>query len=179
MTRWRLLLPSISPRPRSPTPKIHFCRLWRTGRGRGYAGGRRAPRFGNPGHPCFHLRKAGTDGICGTQRQAASSHQGRPQPCLRPAGCADFSPSSPPEWENTLTAIAKGEADPDGFMAGIEEMTRGLISGYSQISEDAQKIVSERAHGDWQVSPLRRSRLRGQEELLLRKPGLPVCHVEE
>ena len=44
---------------------------------------------------------------------------------------------------HTLTAIAKGEADPDGFMAGIEEMTRGLISGYSQISEDAQKLFQK------------------------------------
>ena len=50
------------------------------------------------------------------------------------------SPQLTAEWETKLTAIAKGEADPDGFMAGIEEMTRGLISGYSQISEDAQKL---------------------------------------
>ena len=53
------------------------------------------------------------------------------------------SPQLTAEWENTLTAIAKGEADPDGFMAGIEEMTQGLISGYSQISEDAQKLFQK------------------------------------
>lgn len=50
------------------------------------------------------------------------------------------SPQLTADWETKLTAIAKGEADPEGFMAGIEEMTRGLISGYSQISEDAQKL---------------------------------------
>lgn len=50
------------------------------------------------------------------------------------------SPQLTAEWENTLTAIAKSEADPDGFMADIEKMTRGLIAGYSQISEDAQKL---------------------------------------
>ena len=50
------------------------------------------------------------------------------------------SPQLTAEWETKLTAIAKGETDPEGFMAGIEEMTRGLISGYSQISEDAQKL---------------------------------------
>jgi ribosomal protein S27AE len=44
------------------------------------------------------------------------------------------------QWETELTAIAKGQADPEGFMAGIAEMTRGLIVGYSQISEDAQKL---------------------------------------
>lgn len=50
------------------------------------------------------------------------------------------SPQLTSEWETKLTAIAKGEADPEGFMAGIEEMTRSLISRYSQISEDAQKL---------------------------------------
>ena len=44
------------------------------------------------------------------------------------------------QWETELTAIAKGQADPEGFMAGIAEMTRGLIANYSQISEDAQKL---------------------------------------
>ena len=53
------------------------------------------------------------------------------------------SPKLTAEWETELTAIAKGEADPDGFMQGIEEMTRGLISGYSQISEDAQKLFQK------------------------------------
>lgn len=33
------------------------------------------------------------------------------------------SPRLTAEWETKLTAIAKGEADPEGFMAGIEEMT--------------------------------------------------------
>ena len=55
------------------------------------------------------------------------------------------SPQLTAEWETKLTAIAKGEADPEGFMVGIEEMTRSLISRYSQISEDAQKLFqSER-----------------------------------
>lgn len=50
------------------------------------------------------------------------------------------SPQLTAEWETKLTAIAKGEADLEGFMVGIEEMTRSLISRYSQISEDAQKL---------------------------------------
>lgn len=44
------------------------------------------------------------------------------------------------EWETKLTAIAKSEAAPDGFMMGIEEMRWGLISRYSQISKNAQKL---------------------------------------
>ena len=50
------------------------------------------------------------------------------------------SPQLTAQWETELTAIAKGQADPEGFMAGIAEMTRGLIANYSQISEDAQKL---------------------------------------
>ena len=50
------------------------------------------------------------------------------------------SPQLTAEWETKLTAIAKGEADSEVFMASIEEMTRSLISRYSQISEDAQKL---------------------------------------
>ena len=50
------------------------------------------------------------------------------------------SPQLTAQWETELTAIAKGQADPEGFMAGIAEMTRDLIVGYSQISEDAQKL---------------------------------------
>ena len=50
------------------------------------------------------------------------------------------SPQLTAQWETELTAIAKGQADPEGFMAGIAEMTRGLIANYSQISEDAQRL---------------------------------------
>ena len=53
------------------------------------------------------------------------------------------SPQLTAEWETKLTAIAKGEADPEGFMVGIAEMTRSLISRYSQISEDAQKLFQK------------------------------------
>ena len=50
------------------------------------------------------------------------------------------SPQLTAQWETELTVIAKGQANPEGFMAGIAEMTRGLIANYSQISEDAQKL---------------------------------------
>ena len=44
------------------------------------------------------------------------------------------------EWESSLTEIAKGQADPDEFMAGIEAMTQELVKTYSCISEDKQKL---------------------------------------
>ena len=89
------------------------------------------------------------------------------------------SPQLTAQWETELTAIAKGQADPEGFMAGIAEMTRGLIANYSQISEDAQKLFQTERVVIGKMSALRGKRLRGQKKLLLRKPKLPVCHVEE
>ena len=53
------------------------------------------------------------------------------------------SPQLTSEWETKLTAIAKGQADPEDFMHDIAEMTRSLIVGYSQISEDAQKLFQD------------------------------------
>ena len=50
------------------------------------------------------------------------------------------SPQLTAEWESRLTEIAKGQADPDEFMAGIEAMTRELVETYSRISEDKQKL---------------------------------------
>ena len=56
------------------------------------------------------------------------------------------SPALTAEWESRLTAIAKGEADPDEFMAGIEAQARDLVKTYSCVSEDKQKLFqTERA----------------------------------
>ena len=46
------------------------------------------------------------------------------------------------EWESRLTGIAKGEADPDEFMAGIAELVRELVKTYSHITEDGKKLFS-------------------------------------
>ena len=50
------------------------------------------------------------------------------------------SPQLTAEWESRLTEIAKGQADPDEFMSGIEAMTRELVKTYSCISADKQKL---------------------------------------
>ena len=55
------------------------------------------------------------------------------------------SPALTAEWENRLTEIAKGKADPDEFMAGIEAQVRQLVKTYSCISADKQNLFqSER-----------------------------------
>lgn len=45
------------------------------------------------------------------------------------------SPQLTAEWENTLTQIAKGKADADGFMRSIEAMARELVQAHPNISE--------------------------------------------
>ncbi|MBD5161373.1 MAG: DNA topoisomerase 3 [Oscillibacter sp.] len=45
------------------------------------------------------------------------------------------SPQLTAESENTLTRIAKGKADADGFMRGIEAMARELVQAHPNISE--------------------------------------------
>ena len=50
------------------------------------------------------------------------------------------SPALTAEWENRLTEIAKGSADPDAFMAEIETQVRQLVKTYSCISADKQNL---------------------------------------
>ena len=55
------------------------------------------------------------------------------------------SPALTAEWENRLTEIAKGNADPDEFMAEIEAQVRQLVKTYSCINADKQNLFqSER-----------------------------------
>lgn len=52
------------------------------------------------------------------------------------------SPMLTAEWEQQLNEIAKGGADPGAFMAGIEGMAAELVSTYSHISEEGQKLFA-------------------------------------
>lgn len=52
------------------------------------------------------------------------------------------SPMLTAEWEQKLTTIARGEADPDRFMDGISEMVRELVRNHTHISEEGQKLFS-------------------------------------
>ena len=55
------------------------------------------------------------------------------------------SPALTAEWENRLTEIAKGSADPDAFMSEIKAQVRQLVKTYSCISADKQNLFqSER-----------------------------------
>ena len=52
------------------------------------------------------------------------------------------SPMLTAEWEQKLTGIARGEADPAEFLAGITGMARELVKQYSHISEEGQKLFA-------------------------------------
>ena len=52
------------------------------------------------------------------------------------------SPMLTAEWEQQLTAIARGEANPDTFTDGICDMVRELVKKYTGISEEGQKLFA-------------------------------------
>ena len=52
------------------------------------------------------------------------------------------SPMLTAEWEQKLTEVAKGNADPVGFLDGIQDMVRELVQTYSHISEEGQKLFA-------------------------------------
>ena len=55
------------------------------------------------------------------------------------------SPQLTAEWENNLTQIAKGAADPDEFLSGIEAMARELVKSYPFLSDsDKERFKTEK-----------------------------------
>jgi len=50
------------------------------------------------------------------------------------------SPELTAQWENALTLIAKGEADPDSFMRDIEDMARALVDGNTDPAEEYKSL---------------------------------------
>lgn len=53
------------------------------------------------------------------------------------------SPQLTAEWENALTQITKGVADPDSFMQGIEDMARELVKAYPFLADSQKGLFKE------------------------------------
>lgn len=53
------------------------------------------------------------------------------------------SPQLTAEWENALTQIAKGAADPDSFMRDIESMAKGLCINFFKADEDKKALFRQ------------------------------------
>lgn len=71
-------------------------------------------------------------------KQLIPTKDGHNLVCILPDALT--SPALTAEWETRLTEIAKGQADPEGFMQDIEAQARDLVATYHQISEDGQKL---------------------------------------
>ena len=71
-------------------------------------------------------------------KQLIPTKDGNNLVCILPDNLT--SPKLTAEWENNLTQIAKGEADPVAFMDGIETMTRELVQTYSAVLEDKKDL---------------------------------------
>ena len=71
-------------------------------------------------------------------KQLIPTKDGNNLVCILPDNLT--SPKLTAEWENNLTQIAKGEADPAAFMGGIEAMTRELVQTYSAVLEDKKDL---------------------------------------
>ena len=52
------------------------------------------------------------------------------------------SPMLTAEWEQKLTEIANGNADPADFLDGIRAMIQDIVSTYSNMSEEGQKLFA-------------------------------------
>ena len=71
-------------------------------------------------------------------KQLIPTKDGNNLVCILPDNLT--SPKLTAEWENNLTQIAKGEADPAAFMGGIEAMTRELVQTYFAVLEDKKDL---------------------------------------
>ncbi len=71
-------------------------------------------------------------------KQLIPTKDGNNLVCILPDNLT--SPKLTAKWENNLTQIAKGEADPAAFMGGIEAMTRELVQTYSAVLEDKKDL---------------------------------------
>lgn len=52
------------------------------------------------------------------------------------------SPKLTAEWENALAKIAKGEADPESFMRGIEAMAAELVKDHATVPEERKRLFA-------------------------------------
>ena len=76
-------------------------------------------------------------------KQLIPTKDGNNLVCILPDNLT--SPKLTAEWENNLTQIAKGAADPDEFLSGIEAMARELVKSYPFLSDnDKERFKTEK-----------------------------------
>ena len=76
-------------------------------------------------------------------KQLIPTKDGNNLVCILPDNLT--SPKLTAEWENNLTQIAKGAADPSEFLSGIEAMARELVKSYPFLSDsDKERFKTEK-----------------------------------
>ena len=76
-------------------------------------------------------------------KQLIPTKDGNNLVCILPDNLT--SPNLTAEWENNLTQIAKGAADPNEFLSGIEAMARELVKSYPFLSDsDKERFKTEK-----------------------------------
>ena len=76
-------------------------------------------------------------------KQLIPTKDGNNLVCILPDNLT--SPKLTAEWENNLTQIAKGAADPNEFLSGIEAMARELVKSYPFLSDsDKERFKMEK-----------------------------------
>ena len=76
-------------------------------------------------------------------KQLIPTKDGNNLVCILPDNLT--SPKLTAAWENNLTQIAKGAADPDEFLSGIEAMARELVKSYPFLSDnDKERFKTEK-----------------------------------
>ena len=88
------------------------------------------------------------------------------------------SPQLTAEWENNLTQIAKGKADPAAFMEGIEDMARELVKTYPFLLM-IKRRCSSRNRKHWEAAPAAVLLSMRARKLLLQQQGMYLYHVEK
>ena len=105
-------------------------------RKRGYAGGCRAKRFGDTGHPCRYFGKAGICRFSGTKKE---QENGAASPFPRCSFLITVlpeqlqSPLLTAEWEYRLGEIERGQLALEEFLDGISAMLKDLVGTYQVI----------------------------------------------
>ena len=113
--------------------------------------------WGTPATRAAILEKPGGGRFCGTQgKSSIPTKAGINLVTVLPDTLT--SPMLTAEWEQKLTGIARGEADPASFtLDGISEMTRELVKNYSHISEEGQKLFAPERETVGLCPPLRQA----------------------
>lgn len=76
-------------------------------------------------------------------KQLIPTKDGNNLVCILPDNLT--SPKLTAEWENNLTQIAKGAADPSEFLSDIEAMARELVKSYPFLSDsDKERFKTEK-----------------------------------